>query len=235
MIGIYKITNKINNKSYIGQSKDIESRFKEHIQHTKTNIGKEIQKYGINNFSFDVLEQCSIEMLNEREAYYIKKYNSIENGYNILPSGKLNFGENNPNSKLTEKDVYDIRKAYNNHKNMNTVYEIYKDKVSYYYFRNIWEGRSWIHILPEVYNWENKLYYKKQTSIGDKSATAIFTDDEVIVLRERYVNETAKSIYESVKDRCSFQTLQQILWGRYYSHLKIYDKKAKKWIIRIFV
>lgn len=63
--------------------------------------------------------------------------------------------------------------------------------------------------------------------INHKNST--FSDQEAIELRKRYVHETAKQIYDSVKDRCSFQTLQCILWGRYYSHLKIYDKKEKKW------
>ena len=70
----------------------------------------------------------------------------------------------------------------------------------------------------------------KETSIGEKSASAVFTDEEVLELRKRYVNESAKQIYESVKDKCKFQTLQMILWGRYYSNIDIYDKRNKVWI-----
>ena len=74
MIGIYKITNLKNGKSYIGQSVHIERRWSEHcIPSSKSLIGKAIQKYGKENFSFQVLEECSVELLNEKEEFYIKK------------------------------------------------------------------------------------------------------------------------------------------------------------------
>ena len=100
MIGIYKVTNKVNNKSYIGQSIDILRRFKEH--HTnpfeennpanKSIFYQAIRKYGIENFSFEILEECSIEELNEKEEYWIKYYNTYigwENcqGYNMTIGG----------------------------------------------------------------------------------------------------------------------------------------------------
>lgn len=229
MIGIYKITNLRTLESYIGQSLDIENRFKEHINHKNSIIGREIEKYGINNFSFEVLEECDYIDLDRLEQFYIKAYDSIENGYNRIKGGQCNVGEANPNAKLTESDIFDIREAYEQHCSKRAIYDQYKDKVSFNYFSSIWEGRSWKHIRPDVFTDENKNYYKYKTSIGENSKNSTFSDQEVIELRKRYVYETAKQIYDSVKDRCSFQTLQCILWGRYYSHLKIYDKKEKKW------
>jgi len=83
----------------------------------------------------------------------------------------------------------------------------------------------------DVYTLENKLYYKRNTISSEaKSKGAAFSDNEVIELRKRYVNESANQIYESVKDRCKFQSLQQILWGRQYTYLPIYDKTNKIWI-----
>ena len=232
MIGIYKITNKLNNKSYIGRSIDIERRFREHKNYPETTIGKAIQEDGIENFIFEIVELCDESELDEKEIYYINKFDTINTGYNI-ELGKNTTGMYNPNRKLDEEDVYNIRLAYRDHKNVKDVYENYKDKISYNYFLNIWEGRSWKHIMPEVFTEGNKIYYKQQTSLGENSSKAIFTDEEVLHLRERYINETAREIYESVKDRCSFQTLQQILWGRYYSYIKFYDKRKKKWIQKI--
>lgn len=84
--------------------------------------------------------------------------------------------------------------------------------------------------MPEVFTKENKEYYSKQATNGEKSHSAKFTNQEVLKLRERYVYESAKQIYEDYKERCSFQTLQQILWGRSYKDLPIYNKKEKKWI-----
>lgn len=65
--------------------------------------------------------------------------------------------------------------------------------------------------MPEVFTEENKKYYIYENSSGQNGASAKFTDEEVMIIRKRYVKESAKSIYENYKDRVSFQTLQQIL------------------------
>ena len=129
-----------------------------------------------------------------------------------------------------KQDVIEIRKAYNNHLKQKDVYKKYENKITFGYFQNLWQGRSWAHIMPEVFTEENKKYYIYENSSGQNGASAKFTDKEVMIIRKRYVKESAKSIYEDYKDRVSFQTLQQILWGRYYSHLPIYKKKEKQWI-----
>lgn len=67
-IGIYKITNKINGNSYIGQSIDIENRWYKHEWASKSSksreynysIHKAMRKYGIENFSFEIIEECNI-------------------------------------------------------------------------------------------------------------------------------------------------------------------------------
>ena len=86
MIGIYKIENLTNHKVYVGQSVHIERRWTEHCQpSSKSLVGKVIQKYGKENFSFQILEECQIEQLNQKEKYYIEFYNSVvPNGYNIM-------------------------------------------------------------------------------------------------------------------------------------------------------
>lgn len=62
--------------------------------------------------------------------------------------------------------------------------------------------------MPEVYTNENKIYYLKQTSIGEKSSCSLLKDKEVIEIRKRYVKESAKEIYQDFKDRISFQAFQ---------------------------
>ena len=84
--------------------------------------------------------------------------------------------------------------------------------------------------MPEVFTTENKQYYVYQNSQGGNGITAYFSNEAVIQIRKRYVNETAKQIYEDYKDKISYQAFQAILWGRSYSTLPIYKKKEKKWI-----
>lgn len=97
--GIYKITNLINGKVYIGQSKDIYYRWYDHKKESRKNR-KDIvlycafAKYGIENFSFEIVEECSLEDLDEKEIFYIKQYNSYinwenSNGYNMTIGGAL--------------------------------------------------------------------------------------------------------------------------------------------------
>lgn len=71
MIGIYKITNKVNGKIYIGQSINLNRRISEHKRYKDPNqiIDQAIKKYGKDNFTFDIIEECQLEELNQRENY----------------------------------------------------------------------------------------------------------------------------------------------------------------------
>lgn len=95
MVGIYKITNTLNNKCYIGQSIDIKIRWIQHIYEGKRNnpqgkLYSAIFKEGIENFSFEVIEECPLDekILNEKERYWIEYYNSFNKGYNSTKGGQ---------------------------------------------------------------------------------------------------------------------------------------------------
>ena len=98
--GIYKYQNLINNKIYIGQTIDIKQRIREHryeaFNYNRDNciFHKALRKYGEDNFSFEILEECSKKELNEKEKYWINYYNSeIPNGYNMTSGGYNSQGE----------------------------------------------------------------------------------------------------------------------------------------------
>ena len=155
----------------------------------------------------------------------------MEYGYNCTIGGdQQSQGSYNGRAILTEKEVEFIRQAYANHERRKDVYKNFENKISFSTFANIWDGSSWGHIMPEVFTEENKKYYSTEATNGEKSTNAKFSNEEVIKIRERYVSENAKTIYEDYKNRCSYNTLQQILWGRTYKNLPIYKKKEKKWI-----
>lgn len=86
---IYKITNKVNGLSYIGQTRyTVEFRWRQH-QHKYDGcyFHNAIQKYGAENFTVETLEECEVSQLDSREIYYIAKYNTFEKGYNLTIGG----------------------------------------------------------------------------------------------------------------------------------------------------
>lgn len=94
MAYIYKITNSINGKIYIGKtSQTIEERFKEHCRDSKRRQREHrplyfaMNKYGIENFSVEEVEQCEDSEAEEREIYWIDAYDSYRNGYNATIGG----------------------------------------------------------------------------------------------------------------------------------------------------
>lgn len=95
MIGIYKIENKVNGKIYIGQSVNIENRWKQHMRelnkssHKNQHLLSSWKKYGQENFEFSVICTCNSDELDEKEIYYIDLYKTYnyEYGYNMTIGG----------------------------------------------------------------------------------------------------------------------------------------------------
>ena len=97
-VGIYCFTNNINNKKYVGQSKQLERRYYLHLRDSLSKTKSEndtsllhaaIRKYGIENFTYEILEECEINELNDKEKYWIEQLHSyvLEGGYNLTKGG----------------------------------------------------------------------------------------------------------------------------------------------------
>ena len=106
---VYKITNQINEKVYIGQSiRPIEERFKRHLTDSLNNVldthlARAIRKYGKDSFYIELIDVANTQdELNKKEQYYIKEYNSIINGYNETDA-LYKCGGNTYKSKTTEE------------------------------------------------------------------------------------------------------------------------------------
>ena len=88
--GIYKITNIKSQKCYVGQAADIASRWKQHIKRgigaeapTRNKLYPAMLEYGVENFTFEIVEECSRAQLNEREDYWQDYFGAKEFGYSI--------------------------------------------------------------------------------------------------------------------------------------------------------
>lgn len=135
-VGIYKITNNINNKCYIGQSRNVEKRWENHkYRNLDYPLYRAFRKYGIQNFTFEIIEECSVDELNSKEAYWIEyycpEYNQTVGGdFKIVPQ------------KLTEKQVNEIKILLATgkylHSDLAKRYGVHKDTI-----RDINVGRTW--------------------------------------------------------------------------------------------
>ena len=136
MIGIYKITNLINNKCYIGQSIDINRRFSSHKSYKLKNsdypLYQAFRKYGVENFSFEVIEECSIAALDEREIYWIDYFDSYYHGYNQTTGG--NSGNKNNVIKISKEDIeliyYLLMYSPLSQKEIAEMFEVGQDTIS---------------------------------------------------------------------------------------------------------
>lgn len=123
---IYRITNKINGKSYIGQTiQSVKERFYQHCA-TKCSqavlnmaIHKAIFKYGKQNFIIEVIEKVESVNLNDREKYWIEYYNSYTNGYNSTKGGQKGF------KLFKDLDTQAVIKSYKLGKSLREIGKIF--------------------------------------------------------------------------------------------------------------
>lgn len=170
---IYCFTNNVNGKKYIGQSiSKGNARYNNHKSSYKnpddceyeSPLHRAFRKHGFENFTYEILAQDieSIDLLNQLEIQYIQQYNcQIPNGYNIEPGGKNcakpktiehRKKEIWAQAKLTEEEVIELRKAYQRKESPTKIYkEKYENIMHYNSFLNIWSGRRYALIMPEVF------------------------------------------------------------------------------------
>ena len=231
-IGIYKITNNINNKIYIGQSNNIEKRFTQHKSPTAKEhfpnmpLYDAIEKYGINNFTFEIIEECSLDKLNIKEQYWIQFYNSLveQNGYNVRGGGQTHCENDHPKRKLCADDVKDIRTRYANHERCKEVEALYSDRIGHSGFSKIWKGETWPSIMPEVYTQENIEFHKHNTGQkGSSNGRSLLDEEDVYNIRLRKkTNEDIHYVYEDYKyTGIKFNSFQNVWNNRNWKHIVV--------------
>lgn len=135
---IYCITNKINNKKYVGQTISLKERWQKHILYgTKSYnyksksfaIHSAIHKYGLENFILEILDKCdNLNQSNEKEEFYVAKLNTLApNGYNLLPGGNNRTLSEETKKKISETlkiTGYFIGKKGSLHPNFGTTLSV---------------------------------------------------------------------------------------------------------------
>jgi group I intron endonuclease len=159
--GIYKITNKITQKVYIGLSSNIKSRFRHHRYylnhsiHSNPYLQKAWDKYGEENFTFEVVEYCEKEVLQAREGYWCELFNvhDLDFGYNLRSSEEAGFFKHseetkikmsesktgNKNSFYGKKHSTETKKKQSNVKLGKTMSDSMKEKRRRYQKENNWK------------------------------------------------------------------------------------------------
>ena len=170
---IYCYTNQINGKQYVGQTVNPEQRKKQHKSSAfnpqdgeyEALLHRAFRKYGYDSFTYEVLVEITnddFDLLNELECYYIQKLNSkTPNGYNVLDGGKNCTRPHSEDTRermrwshatLTEEEVVELRKAYQAKQSPTQIFkEKYENKMHWQSFLNIWTGKRYSSVMPEVF------------------------------------------------------------------------------------
>jgi len=235
-IGIYKFTCKSNGKVYVGQSVNVENRYKGHfnnhdnenLKDYQTKFYRALRKHRFENFTFEIIESLEDSSdLDEREIYWVNFYNSYANGYNSNRGGfrVTERNEDHPNAKLTNEQVLEIKEKLKNTKitqyELASLYNITQSEIS-----NINTGKKW----SNLGDYDYMIRKEEARNTGSSNPASVFSDEDVVNIRNRYVKESGRKIYEDYKHRCSYTSLERILLGKTYTYLPIYKKSEKTWI-----
>lgn len=149
IIGIYKITNKVNGKSYIGQSVNIHKRwtseknnaFNPNAHEYNYPISRAFRKYGVENFSFEIIEQCSIgDDLDAKERHWIDIYDTYFHGYNQTFGGDGGQGRYAKPKESILGIINDLKNTSLTHGEIANKWNISREMV-----QGINTGRYWRH------------------------------------------------------------------------------------------
>ena len=199
-IGIYKYQNKINGKIYIGQSTNIENRYRQHLYDADvrpedgTGIDLAIRKYGIDNFTFEIIEECPKDKLDEREIYWIQYYDSYNNGYNRTIGGSVLRGEDHPRAILTREQVQELRDMYGKRVKRSNAFKKFLDMgITERSLLKVWNCETWTDVHTDVYTEDNKAWHKKQIGhaedqVGLSSLDRAISQEEINLWVQEFNN-----------------------------------------------
>lgn len=155
---VYMIWSKTTKKCYVGQTTNVENRFRQHKTSLKNNrhenkhLQNHVNKYGINDLCFFILQDyIPLNKLSKIEIIWINRFDSFRNGFNNTFGGEKppHFkGQTHPMSKLLETDVVEIINLYlsgnYSQRKLADMYGVTKNNI-----QRIIHGKTWVHITNE--------------------------------------------------------------------------------------
>lgn len=211
---LYKIRNIINNKCYIGlTSHSLKYRWKKHIESVNNDsdclIHKAIKKHGKDNFIMELLEECLLENLNNREMYWIKHFNTFKgSGYNMTAGGdgfrgghtestKRKISEANKGKKASEETklkMSEQRKGENNNFFGKSHTEETKKNIS----DSLKQGYSDGSI---IHPWEGKNHSNQTKELISESMKIVWENQPHPMLGKNHSEESKNKMSESRKGK----------------------------------
>lgn len=230
MIGIYKYTNKNDGKVYIGRSVNIIKRKWEHLYNPSSfsYFDKTLRELGEENFDFEVIEECSIQELQEREKYWINYFKSCvldeeSNGYNLTYGGEEYKSENNPWAKLSEKEVKEIIEKLKNTK--ISIQKLAKEyKVHYNTISDINRCKTW----AWLHNYKINIRRETQGSLlkGELGTNKI-TEKEAKYIISLLEKDSRSLVQISKDENISLNILYDINRCKTWKYLHSYQKNIR--------
>lgn len=230
MCGIYKVTNKLNGKIYIGKSIDIKRRWQEHIRESnvcsdkwilndrgvRTYFHSAIRKYGEDNFIWEIIEECDEEQLNEKEKYWIQQFQSNTSalGYNMTIGGdgyNNGKGEKAPSCKITLEECNLIKQKLKERWTAKQIQQLIP-QIGESAISDINYGNTWFD--------ENENY-----PISINNGHRKWSDNEAMEIKRRYAKgETINAL--AIEFGVRQETISALVNGKSYTNLPIIDREV---------
>lgn len=238
--GIYLITNTRNNLVYVGKTKNLQKRKREHFSQCfryETVIDAAIAMEP-ENFTWQIIKECPVEDLDYYEQYYIFYLDAMNHGYNMTPGGdcpvQVVMGERHPATYYTDEEILEIRKEYVTH-SIEELYKIYKKDQSFYTFKN--QVLNSYKNLPK-YNKKNKEWIyppnwdKERFEISRTGINSNLLEDEIMEVRRLSMTKTNDEII-AIRGLGNFKSprhLREVINGKLYKWLPFYSRNDQHWI-----
>lgn len=231
MIGIYKYTNKTDGKVYIGRSVNITKRKWEHLHNPSpySYFDQVLNTIGEDNFDFEIIEECTIEELQQKEKYWINYFESCvlngkDKGYNLTYGGEEYKSENNPWAKLTEKEVKEIIEKLKNSK--ESIQKIAKDySVHYNTISDINRCITW----GWLHNYQSNIRKETQGTLNKgELGTNKITEAEALRIISLLEQDNRSLAQISREENISLNILYDINRCKTWTYLHNYKKNIRK-------